>query len=94
VIAEENARISICKHIFCRNCIETVIQKQHKCPMCRTVLSSPEKTLVEPAPPIDQPQEEQLSLETLGASSSKLDALLQILQGIYSSKKTNGSHEE
>src|SRR5579862_7493931 len=49
ILSQDSTRITICKHIFCQNCIETVIQTQQKCPMCRTELSSPEKCLVAPA---------------------------------------------
>jgi len=83
VVDNTTARITICKHIFCMNCIEQVIQQQHKCPMCRTDLSSAEKTLVAPVQPTDEQEEEDpTSLSTMGESSSKLDALLHILEGI------------
>ena len=64
------------------NCIETVIRTQQKCPMCRTQLSSPEKTLVAPAVEGMEEGEEGNSLRNMGESSSKLDALIKILGGI------------
>lgn len=81
VIDNTSARVTICKHIFCANCIETAIRQQQKCPLCRGALPSPEKTLVAPSQE-NQEQEENLDLLTsMGESSSKLDALLQILKG-------------
>src|SRR5579859_4632911 len=84
ILFQDSARITICKHIFCQNCIETVIQTQQKCPMCRTELSSPEKCLVAPAvkeETDDDDQEEGNSLANMGESSSKLDGLIHILEG-------------
>jgi len=51
--------------------------------MCRTDLSSPEKTLVAPAEENQAEEEDENSLENMGESSSKLDALLHILDGIH-----------
>ena len=84
VVGYGSARITICKHVFCQNCIETVINKQHKCPICRTDLPSPEKTLVAPINEHEGGEEDQDSLENMNESSSKLDALLHILDGILS----------
>jgi SWI/SNF-related matrix-associated actin-dependent regulator of chromatin subfamily A3 len=78
------ARITICKHVFCSNCIETVIMKQQKCPICRTDLPSAEKCLVAPAQETRE-EEDQDSLENMGESSSKLDVLLRILDGVSAS---------
>ena len=84
VVDNTTARITICKHIFCANCIETVIQQQHKCPMCRTDLPMVERTLVIPAQEGDKEDDNPNSLEKMGESSSKLDALLHILEGPHS----------
>lgn len=90
IIFSETARITICKHIFCMNCIETVIRTQQKCPMCRTQLSSPEKCLVAPAVEVKQEDEnEGNSLKNMGESSSKLDALVRILEGLHPSSCRN-----
>jgi SWI/SNF-related matrix-associated actin-dependent regulator of chromatin subfamily A3 len=51
--------------------------------MCRTDLSSPEKTLVSPAEEKPAEEEDENSLENMSESSSKLDALLHILDGIH-----------
>jgi SWI/SNF-related matrix-associated actin-dependent regulator of chromatin subfamily A3 len=87
LLSAESARITICKHLFCQNCIETVIRTQQKCPMCRTELSSPEKCLVAPAVEgkgDDDNEEDTNSLASMGESSSKLGGLIQILEGILS----------
>jgi SWI/SNF-related matrix-associated actin-dependent regulator of chromatin subfamily A3 len=85
-VRNETARITTCKHIFCQTCIEAVIANQAKCPMCRNDLPSVETTLVSPAkqtPEVDETD----SLENMGESSSKLDALLHILDGTPPSQK-------
>jgi hypothetical protein len=84
VIENNTARITICKHVFCSNCIETVIMKQQNCPMCRTALPSAEKCLVAPAQETRE-EEDPNSLENMGESSSKLDVLLRILDGAAAS---------
>jgi SWI/SNF-related matrix-associated actin-dependent regulator of chromatin subfamily A3 len=80
VVDNNTARVTICKHIFCANCIETVIMRQQKCPLCRTDLSSAEKCLVAPMQET-RDEEDSDSFANMGESSSKLDALLQILDG-------------
>lgn len=55
--------------------------------MCRTELSSPEKCLVAAAVKTetdDDDQDEENSLANMGESSSKLDGLIHILEGLYS----------
>ena len=84
VVDNNTARITVCKHIFCSLCIETVIVKQQKCPLCRTDLPSAEKCLVAPAQETRE-EEDSNSLANMGESSSKLDALLHILDGAASS---------
>jgi hypothetical protein len=79
-VRNETARITTCKHIFCQTCIEAVIANQAKCPLCRNDLPSVETTLVSPAKQTPQFDETD-SLENMGESSSKLDALLHILDG-------------
>ena len=66
--------ITACTHTFCFGCIEKTINLQHKCPMCRAQLDSPEKVVhpaveASEAPEIDENE-----------SSSKIEALLHILQ--------------
>ena len=85
-----NPRITICKHIFGQECIERVIEVQHKCPMCRCALASAETTLVEPAPPLLIPEDPPLENSDSGApeGSSKISALLTILNATRSKDST------
>lgn len=103
LLDKTTAKITICKHIFCTNCIETVIQGQQKCPMCRAALSSVEKALVAPASEDAGAHDEDShdSLENMSERSSKLDALLHILQGtaarasnIHGSNSGERSHDQ
>lgn len=66
--------ITHCKHVYCRACITKVIEIQHKCPMCRNKLS--EENLLEPFPEGGDEVDE-FDAE---AQSSKMEALLEILQ--------------
>ena len=78
--------ITHCAHAFCRECIARVIQTQGKCPMCRADLD--ESKLVEPAQ-LDEEEEDEDSGEIdTEDSSSKVEALLQILQATH--KDANG----
>jgi SWI/SNF-related matrix-associated actin-dependent regulator of chromatin subfamily A3 len=43
-----NPVITVCKHVFGRECIERTIELQHKCPMCRAELVGKD-CLVKPA---------------------------------------------
>ncbi|KAF2759342.1 hypothetical protein EJ05DRAFT_451626 [Pseudovirgaria hyperparasitica] len=72
--------ITCCAHIFCNACIETVIDTQRKCPMCRAELPAI-TSLVHPAKE-EKPQQSNIDTEN---SSSKVEALLSILRA--SSKK-------
>ncbi|QPG94777.1 hypothetical protein C2857_006943 [Epichloe festucae Fl1] len=65
--------ITNCKHVFCRACITKAIQIQHKCPMCRNVLS--EDCLLEPAAETDF--DENFDITT---QSSKTEAMMQIVR--------------
>lgn len=69
-------KITACGHPFGGECIEKVIETQHKCPMCRAVLESKED-LVEPRPEV--PSTPVANIDT-STSSSKLEALLSILK--------------
>lgn len=78
--------ITKCAHIFCLNCIERVVETQHKCPMCRAELDSVASTTVRPAReisalavPLTQAQiADKTSLEK--NTSTKIEALLDILK--------------
>lgn len=81
IVDNTSARITKCKHVFCANCIETVIANQHKCPLCRTDLPSAETTLVVPVVETQEGEDDQTAAKSMDGSSSKLDALLHILEG-------------
>ena len=81
ILNRETARITFCKHIVCFNCITTIIATQHKCPICRTELRSAETSLVSAAQDTSDDIEDSNSLANMSESSSKLDALFQILDG-------------
>jgi SWI/SNF-related matrix-associated actin-dependent regulator of chromatin subfamily A3 len=68
--------ITLCTHAFCFNCIEKVIEGQHKCPMCRAALEDTSQILRLPDGENDERKEEFQFTE----ASSKLDALLSILK--------------
>ena len=77
--------ITTCAHSFCSNCIERVIETQHKCPLCRAELQGPE-SLVKPARELGEeaPMEEPVDDST----SSKIDALLHILKASHQKSGT------
>ncbi|PYI09985.1 hypothetical protein BO78DRAFT_435423 [Aspergillus sclerotiicarbonarius CBS 121057] len=72
----EQPVITACAHAFDRGCIEQVIERQHKCPMCRTEIQDT-STLVSPAVEMGE------SIDTVVADpdnpSSKIEALIKIL---------------
>ncbi|KAF2716851.1 SNF2 family DNA-dependent ATPase domain-containing protein [Polychaeton citri CBS 116435] len=75
--------ITACAHPFGRSCIEQVIETQHKCPMCRAELRDAMK-LVEPAN--EHGDEEVDRKMDISASSTKLEALVKILNASKSSR--------
>ncbi|RMZ83673.1 hypothetical protein DV738_g1016, partial [Chaetothyriales sp. CBS 135597] len=80
--------ITACSHSFCRTCIERVIATQAKCPMCRALLPKPE-LLVEPGAQMGEADEEvDIDGDTDTLSSSKIEALVQLLKA--SSSGTQG----
>ncbi|TEA20776.1 Helicase-like transcription factor [Colletotrichum sidae] len=76
--------ITHCKHVFCRACISTVIQTQHKCPMCRNQLE--EDSLLEPAP--EGGEDEQDDSFDGDAKSSKTEALIKIVKAVAKDPKS------
>ena len=72
----EQPVITACAHAFDRGCIEQVIERQHKCPMCRAEIQDT-STLVSPAVEMGE------SIDTVVADpdnpSSKIEALIKIL---------------
>lgn len=77
-----NPVITSCAHVFGSDCIERVIETQHRCPMCRAEPLELE-TLVRPAVELGETSD-QPDIDT-DTTSSKVEALLSILKA--SSKK-------
>jgi SWI/SNF-related matrix-associated actin-dependent regulator of chromatin subfamily A3 len=78
-----NPRITICKHVFGLECIEKVIDMQHKCPMCRCELPALNNSVVEPRS-LEDPNAITSTPTAIPVqpanSSSKIEALLKILK--------------
>ncbi|KAK7203594.1 helicase-like transcription factor HLTF/DNA helicase RAD5, DEAD-box superfamily, partial [Myxozyma melibiosi] len=70
----QEPRITLCKHIFCKNCIEETIHMSHKCPYCRHLLTSARDSLIAPMEETGADE-----VEITEGSSSKLDAIMKIL---------------
>ncbi|KAL2426460.1 Helicase-like transcription factor [Exophiala dermatitidis] len=70
--------ITACAHVFCRDCIQRVIETQRKCPMCRAELTNVDQ-LVEPAAGIGEGDEVDLDIDP-DTTSSKIEALVKILK--------------
>lgn len=72
----EQPIITACGHAFDRCCIEKVVERQHKCPMCRSEIKDA-STLVSPAAELGEDAD-----SAVGAPddpSSKIEALIKIL---------------
>ena len=76
----KNPVITNCAHVFCFECIEQVIDTQHKCPMCRAELHDQASTLVKPAAELGEAADLDLDIDT---TSSKVEALLSILRASH-----------
>lgn len=75
---DKNPVITACAHTFCRDCIERVINTQHKCPMCRAELPTTD-LLVSPAANFGESSlEENLNIDP-EQSSSKIEAIMALL---------------
>ncbi|KAE8142226.1 SNF2 family N-terminal domain-containing protein [Aspergillus pseudotamarii] len=72
----EQPVITACAHAFCKGCIEQVIERQHKCPMCRAEISDT-STLVEPA--VEMGESTENVVADPDNPSSKIEALIKIL---------------
>ena len=72
--------ITACAHAFCTACIEKVIVEQHKCPMCRAELAD-NNTLVQPSAGLGESEDAGQAIEIdADTSSSKIEALIEILK--------------
>ena len=80
-----NPVITACAHAFGYECIERVIETQHRCPMCRAEPLEVE-TLVRPAVELGESSEQpNIDFDT---SSSKVEALLSILKASHKKEGT------
>ena len=75
-----NPVITACAHSFGYECIERVIETQHRCPMCRAEPLEID-TLVRPAVELGE-SSEQPDID-VDASSSKIEALVEILKASH-----------
>ena len=69
--------ITACAHTFCTGCIERVIGEQQKCPMCRAGLPDSGSLL---APAVEEAENSEIPAFNEIISSSKIEALLEILR--------------
>lgn len=82
-----NPMITACAHVFCNECVERVIQEQHKCPMCRNELPDI-SSLVPPAAGLGEGDDEaELEIDP-HVTSSKIEALIKILKASQNAKDT------
>lgn len=83
----EQPVITPCAHAFCRSCIEQVIERQHKCPLCRADIEDT-STLVSPA--VESGEDAGDVAADPDSPSSKIEALIKILtaQGQATGTKT------
>lgn len=83
----EQPVITACAHAFDRGCIEQVIERQHKCPMCRTDIQDT-SALVSPATELGESSDN--LIKDPSDPSSKIEALTKILsaQGQAEGTKT------
>lgn len=68
--------ITACAHAYCRGCVEQVIERQHKCPLCRADIKD-NSTLVSPA--VDMGESPDSVVADPNNPSSKIEALMKVL---------------
>ncbi|CAG8662573.1 41579_t:CDS:10, partial [Gigaspora margarita] len=72
--------ITLCRHVFDRECIEQVIEKQkHACPMCRNPIHK-EQLIEQPLDSVEGDEDSSENSDKGYVSSSKIDALLEFLK--------------
>lgn len=76
-----NPVITACTHVFGYECIERVIETQHRCPMCRAEPLEID-SLVRPAEELGETSKQVLDIDE-ETSSSKVEALLSILKASH-----------
>lgn len=72
----EQPVITACAHAFCQGCIEQVIERQHKCPLCRADIND-NSTLVSPA--VELGENPDTVVADPSNPSSKIEALMKVL---------------
>ncbi|KAJ5958320.1 Zinc finger RING-type [Penicillium vulpinum] len=72
----EQPVITACAHSYCRGCIEQVIERQHKCPLCRADINET-NTLVSPA--VEMGEDTDTVEVDPDSPSSKIETLVKIL---------------
>ncbi|CDM29470.1 hypothetical protein DTO013E5_5196 [Penicillium roqueforti] len=72
----EQPVITACAHAYCRGCIEQVIERQHKCPLCRADIKET-NTLVSPAAELGEDTD--IVEADPDSPSSKIETLVKIL---------------
>ncbi|KAJ5191693.1 uncharacterized protein N7498_010678 [Penicillium cinerascens] len=72
----EQPVITACAHAYCRDCVEQVIERQHKCPLCRADIED-SSTLVSPA--VDMGESPETVVADPNNPSSKIEALMKVL---------------
>lgn len=82
-----NPVITACGHSFGLDCIDRVIETSHKCPMCRAELAESSTSLVQPATSLGEDEDLPSDIDP-DASSSKINALIKILQASFSKDST------
>lgn len=68
--------ITACAHSYCRGCIEQVIDRQHKCPLCRAEIND-NTSLVSPAANLGEDND--IVAADPDSPSSKIETLIKIL---------------
>ncbi|KAJ5665096.1 uncharacterized protein N7477_007544 [Penicillium maclennaniae] len=68
--------ITACAHAYCRGCVEQVIERQHKCPLCRADIKDT-SSLVSPA--VDMGESPDTAVADPNNPSSKIEALMKVL---------------
>ncbi|KAJ5165354.1 Zinc finger RING-type [Penicillium coprophilum] len=72
----EQPVITACAHSYCRGCIEQVIERQHKCPLCRADINETNALV---APAVELGEDTDIVEADPDSPSSKIETLVKIL---------------
>ncbi|OQE40343.1 hypothetical protein PENCOP_c006G02635 [Penicillium coprophilum] len=72
----EQPVITACAHSYCRGCIEQVIERQHKCPLCRADINETNALV---APAVELGEDTDIVEADPNSPSSKIETLVKIL---------------